>query len=79
MPRYYFHTTNSHGVARDTEGQPLPGLEAARDEAVRSIRELLSEEIRSGQINVSGRVDVTDEDGDAVLTVNYQETFTVVH
>lgn len=79
MPQFYFHTSNSHGVAKDTEGQSLPDVNAARREAVRGIREILSEEIKDGQINVRGRIDVADEDGKTVLTVGFQETFTVVH
>lgn len=40
MPRYFFHFTDGHRLFGDTQGQDLPGLQAARAHATRHVRDL---------------------------------------
>jgi hypothetical protein len=60
--RYYFHTENGQSQ-RDRDGVDLPGLDAARHEAVRALCDILKE--RSGQFWAEGvfRMIVADDDG----------------
>jgi hypothetical protein len=44
MPKFFINFLNSNGVlAKDDEGQDLPGLEEAVAAAMKSAREVLSE------------------------------------
>ena len=78
MPRYRLHVINSFGFAEDTEGQMLPDLAAARDEAVRGVRSLLADELMGGEINLAGRVNVVDDGDRVLLTVPFDEAFAIV-
>ena len=78
MPRYRLNVINSVGIAEDLEGQVLPDLAAARDEAVRGIRSLLADELKDGTINLAGKVDVVDEGGHVLVTVPFDEAFAIV-
>lgn len=71
MPRYHFHVRSSSDFVEDAEGRELPGPEAARREAVKGIRSILSEEIARGRIDLRGRVEVVDDAGAPVLTVPF--------
>lgn len=48
MPLFYFHVYDGMLVAPGDEGLKLANIEAARDEAVRGARSLLSDEILKG-------------------------------
>lgn len=78
MPRFRLHVINSIGCAEDTEGQMLPDLAAARDEAVRGIRSLLADELKGGEINLAGRVNVVDDQDRILATVPFDEAFAIV-
>jgi hypothetical protein len=76
MPRFYFHVYN-HIVAMDEEGLDLPDVEAAREQALESARELVCEDIHKGQLNLDHRIEVEDAAGKKVLTITYRDAFTV--
>ncbi|MFN3946236.1 MAG: DUF6894 family protein [Allosphingosinicella sp.] len=77
MPRYYFHTHNGSGSSFDEEGQELPDIHAARREALRGIRSIVSEEAQSGEVDLRGRLDVAGGDGGVLFTVQYDEAIQV--
>ena len=73
MPRYHFHILDEEGFIPDEEGEVLPDLEAARREARRSVKDLISECLKGGD-EVDGReVEIADESG-AVLSVSSSAT-----
>ena len=76
MPRFYFHVYNDI-VAMDEEGLELPDLDAAREQAMESARELVCEGIHKGHLNLDHRIEVEDEAHNSVLTVSYRDAFTV--
>ena len=47
MKRYYFHVRNSVDDAFDREGLLYPDLEAAKAQAIISIRSILAEELKN--------------------------------
>jgi hypothetical protein len=52
MARYYILFQNSDGfVAKDDEGQDLPGLEEARAAALVSAREFVADNVKDGAKN----------------------------
>lgn len=77
MARYFFHIKNDIEVA-DPEGQELDNLAAARQQAVHYARDLAAEAVRQGEVDLKHRIVIADEDGDAVLTVTFGESF-VIH
>ena len=76
MPHYYFHLHN-HVGARDEEGQDLPDLAAAREEAIRGARDLMAEGIKQGEVELDDWIEVQDESGAQVLAVQFRDAVDV--
>ena len=77
MPRFFFDIHNDIEV-EDEEGQLLPDLVAAREQATESAREMICEGIRQhGGVNLDHRIDVRNEAGVIVLTTTFREVFTI--
>ena len=72
MPRYFFHVYDDD-VAQDDEGQELPNVAAARLVAIRGARDLIAEQVRHGHFVLSHWIDVSDDQGDKVLTVTFRD------
>ena len=73
MARYYLHINNGGGYSEDIEGQELADLDAARVAAIEGVRSLLSEEARQGQLDLSGKIEIADADGNILLIVPFSE------
>jgi hypothetical protein len=78
MALFFLHLHNGLGFLPDEEGRELPDLEAARREAVRSIRSLLAEEITRGRIDLGGRVEIAGADGEILAQVPFAEALEIV-
>jgi len=77
MRRFFFHIHNGIGFVPDKEGVVLAHLDAARDQAIASIRSILAEEIMaSGLIDLGGWIDIVDQDG-TVTAVRFGEAVEV--
>lgn len=76
MPRFYFHVYNDI-IATDEEGLDLPDVDAAREQAMDSARELVCESIHKGHLNLDHRIEVEDEQHHSVMTVSYRDAFTL--
>jgi hypothetical protein len=69
MARFYINFRKGDLLVIDDEGIELPNIEAARDWAIASARDLVSEAIKyNGDITVQAVV-ITDEDGQEVMTI----------
>lgn len=73
MRRFFFHIRNGGGFVEDEEGAELPSLAEAKDYAVTGARSLLSAEVTSGQLDLRGRIEVTDGAGQPVMIVPFEE------
>jgi len=73
MPLYYFHVYNDD-VTMDEEGQDFPDAAAARVQAVKSVRELICDDVRKGRVTLSDRIEVEDAHHRPMLTLTYGET-----
>jgi hypothetical protein len=60
MGRFYFHMQERGEVFPDEEGIELPGVDAAKQEALRSARDLLADAIRFGKPAVPEAVVIAD-------------------
>jgi hypothetical protein len=76
MPRYHFNLYNDL-VVPDDEGTKLPNKRAAQDFAVTSIRELIGAEAAMGHIDLTHRIDVTDDCGKPLFTVRFADAVSI--
>ena len=77
MPRYYFHLHNDIDVP-DHEGVELPDLDAARAHARLQARTLVGELVKDeGRIILNHHLDIEDEQGTVLETVEFREVVTI--
>ena len=72
MPRFYFHLRDGESID-DPDGMFLPDAGMARLEAIRSARDIMAEDVRRGTLDLSVRIEVTDENGEPILAVPFRE------
>ena len=72
MTRYFFDMHNGTGDLIDDEGLDLPDVDAARAQAVESIRAVLSAEVLEGALDLTGYLQVREGQTD-VLAIPYAE------
>lgn len=77
MPRFYFHLHNDVDVS-DEGGQELADLDAARAHAFKMARFEVSEAAKDGRIVLSHRIDIEDESGSVLATVNFRDAVQIV-
>lgn len=77
MPHYYFHVRNGNGLVEDEEGRDLPDRATARAEALKGVRSILSEDVLAGFLDLQGRIDVVEEAGEPVLSMDFGEAVDV--
>lgn len=68
MPRYFFHTQNGDCI-RDDQGEELRSVDAAREEAVAVLGEILRYRGSSFWTTRAFSVIVTDDEGQTVVSV----------
>lgn len=73
MPRYFFHIREGSDINRDVEGQDLSDVEAARREAINSVREIISEKLLHGGPLNHRTIEIADETGHVVDVVNSRD------
>jgi hypothetical protein len=79
MPLYFFHFRGGGEVAIDPEGQELPDLAAAREEAIGGLRDRAADRLRSGEpVDSSDRMEITNGAGELLLTVPFGDAVTIL-
>ena len=73
MARFYINFRNGDEIAKDDEGQDLPGLEEARAAALVSAPEILADNVKGGAKNPLQAVIITDESGREIMTIPAKE------
>ena len=81
MPIFYFHVCNGNGFVEDEEGTELADFAAARKQAISGLRDIMSSEMKEGEINLGSFVEIEDENHELVGTVPFIEAVhvTTVH
>jgi hypothetical protein len=75
MTRFFFHVRDDgDDVSRDTEGQELPDLEAARREALNSNREMLGESLLHGGSLDHRQIEIANEQGEILAVLKAEDT-----
>jgi hypothetical protein len=73
MPKYYIHFQNGEIIAKDEEGQELPGLDEAKEAAMVSAREILADNIKGNAANPLRAVMIANEKGEILTTIPAKE------
>ena len=68
---YFFHVRHGDQFIEDFEGEEFASLKAVRAEAIAAARDILASDVKCGDA-ARFCVEVTNETGKAVLTVNAQ-------
>ncbi len=78
MPRFYLHVCDGKLFAEDEEGVELHDIEAARRQAIVGLRDIMSAEMKDGQINMAAFVEIEDENHQLVMTVPFLDAVEVL-
>ena len=73
MPHYFFHVREGSDLNRDDECQDFADAEAARREAVNSVREILGEKLLHGGALNHRSIEIADETGRVVDVINARD------
>jgi len=73
MPRYFFHIEKEGRQIVDPEGIDLHDLDAAREEALESARQLMSDDVRNGREPNGRRFVITNEAGIVLLELPFRK------
>ena len=73
MPRFFLHICNGSGFTEDENGRDYADVDEARAAAIEGIRDLMSAELRQGQINIASYVEIEDENRLLMGTVAFTE------
>jgi len=77
MPHYHLHLYNS-AETHDAEGRDFPDLAAAKEEAIRSSRDLMAEHVKAGEaVDLDHRIDVADDSGKVLASIGFRELITI--
>lgn len=78
MPRFYLHLRFGPDFVEDDEGYDLADVEAARAEAVAGVRSIISDEVRTGRINLAACIDIADASGSVLTTLRFRDAVTLL-
>jgi hypothetical protein len=68
MPRYYFDTHSDHGSSRDTIGAELANPERAKQELMRALPEIISDELSTQIERHEFSADIRDDSGRVIFS-----------
>ncbi len=72
------HLIETAEIIFDDDGRDFPNIEAAHQEAIRAIRDIVAEEIKNrGHADLDRRIDITEVDGSLMLCVPFTDVVTV--
>jgi hypothetical protein len=76
MPRYYLNIRCDGEWIQDPEGADFPHLDAARTEAIRSIRSLVCGDVRDGALYLGLSIEIQDGQGQGLGSVEFDDAIT---
>lgn len=71
MPRYYMHICNGAGFVEDEQGVELADHEAARQRAIEAARDVMANDLRGGELDLSSFIEVEDEAKQLLFTIQF--------
>jgi hypothetical protein len=73
MPKFFINSRNGDKIMKDLDGIDVPSLDKAREAALKAVRELVAENIRSNSEQPVLPAIITDESGNELLTISARE------
>jgi hypothetical protein len=73
VTRYFFHISTGDETLRDDEGSELPDLDAAKKVALRSARQIMSQNVLVGRPSNGRTFVITDEGGTVVFEFPFSD------
>lgn len=77
MPHFFFELCDGFRVADDS-GQDFDTLDDARDEAVKSARSMMRDEILRGTLSLGDSIRILDADGQPLEVVRFRDALTIL-
>jgi hypothetical protein len=78
MARYFFHLRDGDDQLLDPEGTELSDKQSIEAAALRAARDTLSHELQSGRLDLRYRIDVEDEAGAIVHSIDLADAFETI-
>jgi dihydroxyacetone kinase DhaKLM complex PTS-EIIA-like component DhaM len=78
MARYFFHLHDRSGQTVDQLGREIADLDEARRRANKAARAIIQADVGSGIIDLTARIEVTDAEGEVVLTLPFDEAIELI-
>jgi hypothetical protein len=76
--RIYLHLIEPEGASLDGEGIDFSSRAAAREAAVKAIRDIAAADVREGRpIRLNRWIDVTDSEGELIERVSFAEAVVI--
>ncbi len=72
MPRYFFDCVSDHELVADDHGIDLPDLNAAREHALRTARQVIAAGSKTDDWS-RWTVDIADQTGEPLLVIPFSE------
>lgn len=77
MPRYYLHIRCDGESIPDCEGADFPHIDAARTEAIRSIRSLVCGDVHDGTLYLGLSIEIQDGQGQDLESVELDKAISI--
>ncbi len=77
MPRFFFDLHNDI-EAPDPDGTDLPNVDSAVEHAVSEARQIITESVRQGRLDLRHYIKVRDEAGETVAVMRFEDAVSVV-
>jgi hypothetical protein len=78
MPWYFLHIRCNGELIEDDEGAEFRDIDAARMEAVRSVRSLVCGDVRDGILHLDLSIEIRDEGGAELQTVSFDDAIKTI-
>ncbi|KAB1109316.1 hypothetical protein F4V89_27925 [Neorhizobium galegae] len=72
MPRYYFHLRKDGVLEEDPEGTEFATLDAAEEDAVQAVREIVADKVLADDIIEDDRFEIATADGTVLSEVRFK-------
>ena len=77
MPTFYFNVCDGNRFDEAEEGRELRDVDAAREEAIRALRDIMAGDVCSGELNLAAFLEVEDESRQLLFTLSVEDAVQV--
>ena len=77
VARYFFDLYNDVNTS-DDEGRDFPDLAAAKDNALAEAKEMMTQSVHDGALDLNHHIDVRDEGGKVVYVLRFADAVRII-